>query len=57
LKEAEYMIQPRSQILTVLMRRSREKMNLFDNMETPPIAVTRLRTRYIVCVMNVHTSI
>jgi hypothetical protein len=52
LKEAVYLMQLRSQNLTVFIRRSREKTTLYDNMKLPLIAVTYLRMRQLVSVMN-----
>ena len=57
LKKAVYLMQLRSQKLTVLIRRSREKAILYDNMKPPLIAVTHLRTRQLVSVMNMNTFI
>jgi hypothetical protein len=52
LKEAVYVIRLRGQIVTVLMRRAREKMILNDNMKPAPLTVIHLRTRQLVWVMN-----
>ena len=48
LKEAVYIMQLRSQKLTALIWRAREKMILNDNMKPPLIAVIHLRTRQLV---------